>query len=356
MPRSTFRSTRPTPRIRRPALALALLAGLFLGLSTPASSGAEGGSEPTSLRIVLTNDDGFETENIQAVFAALVAAGHEVILSAPWANQSGTSGALDFLTPLLPTSEPSELGLLPAGSFPIGETTIAANQHYVDGKPVAAVFYGIDVLAPARWGSKPDLVLSGPNEGNNVGHITTHSGTVGATVAALNKGIPAIALSADTEDAESAEIIGELTVRLVEALIHRGKVRLPPRTGLNVNFPPIDPTTQTADDFRPRMTNIGIAANIGARFYENLGDGVLARIVGIPADIGLPGVGVEAADDRLGLPPVDVGHPEDTNPNSEWNALAAGDVYTISVIDSTYEAGHVKKWVVRKALRGLFAH
>lgn len=331
----------------------AVLATALVGIGTlvPLSAAATGDTTP--LRIVLTNDDGFETENIQALFTALVAAGHDVIMSAPWVNQSGTSGALDFLTPIFPTSEPSEKGLLPAGSFPIGQTTIAPDQHYVDGKPVAAVLYGIDVLAQAKWGAKPDLVLSGPNEGNNVGHITTGSGTVGATVAALNKGIPAIALSADTEDAAEAAVIAELTLRLVSALTHDGQVQLQPRTGLNVNFPPIDAATQSADDFGFKMTNVGLAANIGVIFYENLGDGTLAKIVGIPPNIGLPGVGIEAADDRLGIPPVDVGHPVDNSVLSEWNALAAGDIVTISVIDSTYEADFIKKFRVRRTLRHL---
>ena len=307
----------------------------------------------TSLRIVLTNDDGFETPNIQALFNALIAAGHDVIMSAPYSGQSGQSGALDFLQPILPTGEPSEGGLLPAGSFGIGETTIAPDQYYVDGRPVAAVLYGIDVLAQERWGSKPDLVLSGPNEGNNVGHVNNHSGTVAAAVAALNKGIPAIALSADSDEAAEAEIVAALTLQLVDELNRRGRIQLPPFTGLNVNFPPMDAATQSADDFGFELTNIGRAASIGVTFYENLGDGVLAQAVGIPPTIGLPGVGIEAADDRLGLPPVDVGHPADNSPRSEWNALGAGDVVTVSVIDSTYAASIFKKYVVGRKLRGL---
>ena len=342
----TLRSS--TARLLTASFTLALALLLPLGAAADRGAGPSGGA---SLRILLTNDDGFETENIQALFAALVEAGHDVILSAPYVNQSGTSGALDFLEPIPPTSEPSEGGTLPAGSFGIGATTIAPDQHYVDGKPTAAVLYGIDVLAAAKWGTKPDLVLSGPNDGNNVGLVTGSSGTVGATVTALNKSIPAVALSAANDDA--AEIVAELTIELVHALTHRGKVRLPPLTGLNVNFPPIDPETQKASDFRFELTNVGTASNIGAIFYENLGDGIIAQVVGIPPDIGLPGAAIEAQDDRLGLPPVDVGHPDDDDPQSEWNALAAGDVVTISVIDSTYEAGKRKKAKVKKSLRHL---
>lgn len=341
-----------TPRMEsRSTLLLGLILVAAVTVMAAAGARAGGSGDGGSLRIVLTNDDGFETENIQALFAALGEAGHDVILSAPYANQSGTSAALDFLQPIPPTSEPSEGGLLPAGSFGVGATTIAPGQHYVAGKPVAAVLYGIDVLAVAKWGAKPDLVLSGPNDGNNVGLVINSSGTVGATVSALNKGIPAIALSAADDD--SAEIVAALTLELVRALTRGGKVRLPPLTGLNVNFPPIDAATQSADDFRFKLTNVGTASNIGAIFYENLGDGIIAQVVGIPPDIGLPGVGIEAQDGRLGLPPVDVGHPDDDDPNSEWNALEPGDVVTISVIDSTYEAAHRKKSKVKRALRQL---
>lgn len=331
----------------RTLLAIGVAISLFVA---PVSALASGGG---SLRIVLTNDDGFETANIQALFNALIAAGHDVIMSAPYGGQSGTGAGSDFLQPIFPTSEPSEGGLLPAGSFGIGVTTIAPDQHYVDGKPVVAVLYGIDVLAQQKWGAKPDLVLSGPNEGNNVGHVIPGSGTLGATVIALNKSIPAIALSADDDDAAGAAVVAELTVELVAALTHHGRIRLPALTGLNVNFPPIDGATQTADDFGFKLTNVGTAANIGLIFYENLGDGILAQLVGIPPNIGLPGLGLEAADDRLGPPPVEVGHPEDNSRNSEWNALGAGDVVTISVIDSTYEADRIKKRRVRRQLREL---
>jgi len=138
----------------------------------------------SALNIVLTNDDGYDSKNIQALFQALEDAGHDVIISAPFENQSGTSGYVEYLTPIAP----------PEGQT-WGVMMVAEYQHFVSGSPVAAILYGIDVLAPAKWGKGPDLVLSGPNEGNNTGLAMVHSGTVGATVTAINKGYPAIALS-----------------------------------------------------------------------------------------------------------------------------------------------------------------
>lgn len=125
------------------------------------------------MNVVLTNDDGFETEFIQALFFALEEAGHNVIMSAPFRGQSGTSGFIEFFRPLVPTNTESPGGrTLPAGSYAIGETTLADGQYYVDSTPAGAVLYGIDVLAPAIFGGSPDLVISGPNEGNNVGLVT----------------------------------------------------------------------------------------------------------------------------------------------------------------------------------------
>ncbi len=312
---------------------------LLLSISLPASA----------LNVLLVNDDGFETENIQALYRALVAAGHDVILVAPYSGQSGTSGQIEFLQPLLPTSEPSEGGLLPAGSFAIGETTIAPQQFYVDSTPAASALYGIDVLAPRIFGGPPDLVLSGPNEGNNVGLVTPHSGTVGATVTALNKGLPAIAVSADSDDetTEEAELIAAVTLRIVEAVDGgpRG-IRLPAGTGLNVNVPDVDPAVSSADDFDFQLTRIGSAAQIGLRFYENIGDSPTAQLFGIPPNIGLPGTSVE-------LPFTAAGYPEDDSPKSEFNVLG-GTTVTISPIQPNYQADFLRSLGVKIKLRSLF--
>ena len=306
---------------------------LLSALTTPAAA----------LNIVLTNDDGFETANIQALYRALSAAGHDVILSAPYAGQSGTSGMVAFLRPILPTSAPSEGGLLPAGSPGVGPTTLAPQQFYVDGSPTAAVLYGIDVQAKQAWGQKPDLVISGPNEGNNLGVVTPHSGTVGATVTALNKGIPAVAISAASGDPAQAEVVAQLVVKLVDALDGPRGVRLPAGIGLNVNTPVIDTANQTADDFRFAMTRIGESANFGMQFYEHLGDSPVAVAYGIPAGLPYPGVSLE-------IPASTAGYPEDDAADSETNALG-GTAVTVSVIQGTYAATHATEVKVQTALQ-----
>jgi 5'-nucleotidase len=132
-----------------------------------------------SLNIVITNDDGFETDLIQSLFFGLQNAGHSVIMSAPYTGQSGTSGLIDFLRPILPTSADSPKKTIKAGAPGVGPTTLADMQYYVNGAVTGAVLNGIDVLAPKFFAGPVDLVISGPNEGNNVGLLTPHSGTVG---------------------------------------------------------------------------------------------------------------------------------------------------------------------------------
>ena len=283
-----------------------------------------------SLNIVLTNDDGFETDNVQALYRTLRKAGHDVILSAPYTGQSGTGGMIPFLRPIGPTSENSPGGTLRQGSPGVGATGLGPQQFYVDASPAAALLYGVDVQAKRIWGDYPDLVISGPNEGNNLGILTPHSGTLGAAVTALNKGLPAIAVSADSGDPKQAAVVAELTVKLLQAVVREGRVGLPAGVGLNVNTPPIDTGASTAADFKFEFTQIGTSSNIGLQFVENLGESAFAQQVGIPADLGLPGVSVA-------LPPASAGYPEDKAADSESRVLSPLTV-TVSPIQGTYAA------------------
>ncbi|MEQ9451260.1 MAG: 5'/3'-nucleotidase SurE [Pseudomonadales bacterium] len=300
-----------------------------------------------SLNIVLTNDDGFETANIQTLYRLLSAAGHDVILSAPYSGQSGSGGKIAFLQPIGPTAAKSPEGSLPAGSPGVGATGLGPQQFYVDGSPAAALLYGIDVQAQRIWGRFPDLVIAGPNEGNNLGIVTPHSGTLGATVTALNKGIPAIAVSADNGDAEQAKVVAELMLKLLGTLSHKEGVDLPAGVGLNVNMPPIDTTRSKAADFQYLYTQIGTSSNIGLRFVEDLGADAFARRVGVPADLNLPGVVVA-------VPPSAAGYPEDSASNSESGALKPHTV-TVSPIQGTYAADRQVADRLRQNLRGLIA-
>ncbi|AOY01677.1 5'/3'-nucleotidase SurE [Jeongeupia sp. USM3] len=205
------------------------------GLATPAFA----------LNILLSNDDGFTAANVRALYTRLKAAGHDVIVSAPCQDQSGKGASVNFLTPLTPLAKDCRGGTVKAGAAAVGTDPAIADISYVDGTPVMATMYGLDVLAPARWGKAPDLLISGPNEGQNLGSIVNSSGTVSNAIFAASRGIPAIAVSADTNTKDNAALADEaavLTVRFVNALLaKRGSgAIMPAGTAINVNFPKFD--------------------------------------------------------------------------------------------------------------------
>lgn len=151
-------------------LRLVLLILVFMPL---ASSAAD------SLRILLTNDDGFEAPGIGAMHSALIEAGHDVYLIAPATQQSGAAASIT------------------SGGVRI--TTHKGNVWAVHGRPADAVRIG---LGQIMKDNPPDLVVSGANFGNNTGVDTNISGTVGAAITALQLGFPAIAISVEIKLAE----------------------------------------------------------------------------------------------------------------------------------------------------------
>lgn len=205
-------------------------------------------STAAARNIVIANDDGL-TANVKALYDALKAQGHDVIVSVPCTNQSGMGAALKVMQPIPPLAKDCRNGAAKAGERGAGPVTGAGFERdffYVDGTPVAALLYGLDIEAARRWGRPAELVLSGPNEGQNVGQIVLTSGTVSVAQYAASRGIPAIALSAgkpttggpDLDNAESRKVAA-LAVELVTKL-ERASLQgplLPPRTALNVNFP-----------------------------------------------------------------------------------------------------------------------
>jgi 5'-nucleotidase len=212
-----------------------------------------------ALNIVLSNDDGL-TSNIKALYDALTAAGHSVIVSVPCTGQSGRSAAIVMYstTTIIPDNDKTQIeaeggchnGVAATGAPAVGPFTKSGytngDFNYVHGTPVMATMYGLDVLAQARWGKAPDLLLSGPNEGQNVGRVVINSGTIGNAQFAAGRGIPSIALSAGTDTVDNAGLaaagsktVAQLTIKLIAALQAKAgsSALLPTGTALNVNFP-----------------------------------------------------------------------------------------------------------------------
>jgi 5'-nucleotidase len=127
------------------------------------------------LRILVTNDDGVEAEGIDALVVALTELPDvEVTVVAPLENQSGSAD----------TTTEGEVAAQPA-------TTASGFEAVgVDGFPADSVIHALDVLE-----LDPHVVVSGVNEGTNIGPIEQISGTVGAAKTAARAGYPALALS-----------------------------------------------------------------------------------------------------------------------------------------------------------------
>jgi 5'-nucleotidase len=247
-------------RLRRSSrLVLAVLCGLLL---TAGCSGASQGDDPAPsprgvdgpLNILLVNDDGWDAAGITAVYDALREAGHHVTLVAPARNQSGAS--------MSSSSTPLEVTQPEPGS----------PKYSVAGTPVDAVNVGLFGLLR---GKKPDVVVSGPNHGANVGANVNYSGTVGAAVAASEAGIPAFAVSADVDAAGVADFTtaATVTVRLVEKFARADFQGVGRRALINVNVP-----FRTAELDKPRGVVVVDAAAGGPRkvVYRNTGDGFWA--------------------------------------------------------------------------------
>ncbi|OHE95125.1 5'/3'-nucleotidase SurE [Colletotrichum orchidophilum] len=203
-----------------------------------------------AVRIVQSNDDGWAELYIRSFNDALRASGHDVLLSAPAENKSGSS-SLDVEPS--PRKSACEYDSCPANSGPVGLNETRKDLRWVNSYPVTAMRYGIEQFAPEQFnGAAVDLAVSGPNVGTNLWLQVLFSGTVGTAVYASGKqGIPAIAFSGASEGALAwntlpvparSTIYAELATRLVNELVSGGAPYLPDKTWLNVNFPKVSDT------------------------------------------------------------------------------------------------------------------
>jgi 5'/3'-nucleotidase SurE len=209
---------------------------LAVGIAGPASA-QDAECEASTLNILLTNDDGYDTPGIVALHRALTAAGHRVKRVAPAENQSGSSASLS-LSDVIVTHVPDE-------EF--------SDVYAVTTTPATTVLLGGTTLFPPE--QQLHLVVSGINEGANLGPATPISGTVGAVIAGLRllqPQVPGIAVSTNplNDEPRSAEnlallerigsFVARLIGRLQEGACGRNSL-LPPNTALNVNYPPLAP-------------------------------------------------------------------------------------------------------------------
>lgn len=186
------------PRPRRLLVTAVAVAALATSAAACGSSSSDGAATPTTkaaggdgtqvtteqteppsdapkLEILVSNDDGYAARGISTLVDALTTLPNvHVTVVAPLTQQSGTGGK---------TTE---------GKLAVTDVTVASGfaAKAVAGYPSDAVNTAFDVL-----GLKPDVVITGINEGQNLGPAVDASGTVGAARAAAAHGVPALATS-----------------------------------------------------------------------------------------------------------------------------------------------------------------
>ncbi len=189
--------------------------------------------------ILITNDDGFDANGLQALIEALKDVAH--------------------LTIVAPTSEKSACGHSLTLTRPLRFVEVDDDFYKLDdGTPSDCVYLALHSLYGDK---KPDLLISGINRGANMGEDITYSGTVAGAMEAVLHDIPAIAISQvlgvsqhglDVDYTLAQKVIRDLVLK-----VFAGKFPLPHRELLNVNIPP---------DIKEISYQVTYA---GYRFYEN---------------------------------------------------------------------------------------
>jgi 5'-nucleotidase len=162
------------------------------------------------MKILVSNDDGYSAAGIEAL-AGVLAPHAEITVVAPEVNHSGASNSLTLNRPLT--------------------VRRASNGFYVvNGTPSDCVHIALTGLLDF----KPDLVVSGINNGANMGDDTIYSGTVAAAMEGHLFGIPSIAFSLVDRGWPQLDAVAQRCGELVQRFMAK---RLPAHVLLNVNLP-----------------------------------------------------------------------------------------------------------------------
>ena len=162
------------------------------------------------VKILISNDDGYRADGIVCLARHLRPLG-EVVVVAPERNRSGASNSLTLDSPLRVVE--AEPGI-----------------YFVSGTPTDCVHLAVTGLLE----DEPDMVVSGINDGANLGDDVLYSGTVAAATEGRFLGLPAIAVSLVGRGDRHFDTAGRVAQAIVRRLIEKS---LPPDFILNVNVP-----------------------------------------------------------------------------------------------------------------------
>ncbi|MCS3903508.1 5'-nucleotidase [Methylohalomonas lacus] len=164
------------------------------------------------MHFLLSNDDGFQAEGLACLARAVAAIG-TITVVAPDRDRSGASNSLTLDMPIRPQQAPN--GFI-----------------FVNGTPTDCVHLAITGLLE----EEPDMVISGINNGANLGDDVLYSGTVAAAMEGRFLGIPAMAVSLTGSAPHHYDTAVQVVLRLVDNLQKRP---LQNDVLLNVNIPDV---------------------------------------------------------------------------------------------------------------------
>jgi len=165
------------------------------------------------MRILLSNDDGYYAPPIALLAESLAPLG-EVTVVAPERDRSGSSNSLTL-------------------DRPLAVRRAQSGFYYVNGTPTDCVHVAVTGLLKQR----PDLIVSGINDGANMGDDTLYSGTVAAATEGYLLGIPSFAVSLVLEGRENYPTAARVTAELVARFRDRP---FDQPLLLNVNVPDVE--------------------------------------------------------------------------------------------------------------------
>lgn len=167
-------------------------------------------------KIVLSNDDGIHAAGIKKLWKVLDDADFaDLFVIAPSTEKSGTGVSITWDRPML-IQKIDWPNNTPAWS--------------VDGTPADCIKMGMRVILDEPI----DLILSGINCGSNAGRNVLHSGTIGAVIEGVLRGIPGVALSCEDGDNPNYHVAEKYVLAIVNYILQHP---LPSGSFLNVNFP-----------------------------------------------------------------------------------------------------------------------
>lgn len=246
------------------------------------------------MRLLITNDDGISAPGIESLVLAVarwidrapMGEVREAIVVAPRTNQSGMSSAVGDV---------------------FGRQSVPYHRHVYEGAEEIDA-YALEatpalctiIAALGSFGERPDLVLSGINQGANVGRSVLHSGTIGAILTGAQLGLSGLAVSIQHGDTVHFDTAANVALEVLEQMSGA-----PERTLLNLNVPNRAPSDLRGVR-RGRVSTAGLIKAAGPR----AGGEPLADVGELPL--------------RLGAATPSIGDVSDEEPEDDGALIVAG--------------------------------